>query len=807
MATAQEVFLFSPTSVPGCQLWLDAADSSSVTLSGSSVTQWRDKSGNGLIMSQLNGSAMPTLNSNLLNTRNVIGFTTSQNMTSLSNLTLTPAQSIFVVFNSLTSTNYFFMEQGPNTNSTDGSFLYGGNLDLFGIRRTVPRYVFDSNAGRGVSPFVANTWYFCSFVNSNITATVNDVYLSIVGTQRSIGFNGGSNVLTGNATNLFYLNPSSRVPASNYYAEIIIYNSALTVPQVQQMEGYLGWKWGLQGSLPSTHPFKLYRPLAQLPFPTVGIPPMPIVTQTVSVFTPTQISGCQLWLDAADSSSVTLSGSSVTQWRDKSGFNNHVISGGTAPIYSSSSNAVVFNGNGYLINSAFSLPLANRSVFIVCNQTASSSSNAFEGILVFGASNVVDYNSSNAIVYNGRGSNVVANCSFGVFYNYSQNNFGDYRLDFGNVTIPAPFSIYTDVFANPSGSLHVNGSNVATDSIAGTIGTSTGFFLGARNDFGNGTFRSFLYGSIYETIVYNTAVTAFQRQQVEGYLAWKWGLIASLPNGHPYKSAPIAPFPSRSVPFNGSLSSWRPTQVPGCALWLDGSDTTTMSLSNNFVTSWTDKVGSRAFITGFSNVSAPTFSNGGVFFDSATSQGMRASNTSFSLTGNYTILVAHSLALRSGGPRSLLSFTTVNNTQHLVLANNTSNFFRTVIRASPSQSGGVELISAVPSTYPTNLYSIQNSNTQISLRFNAAALGFTTASFFVGSIGNIDLGFLQAATGPASFIYSRFQNGFINEMIIYSSTITSSQLQQAEGYLGWKWGFQGSLPANHPFRLWPPPPV
>jgi hypothetical protein len=38
-----------------------------------------------------------------------------------------------------------------------------------------------------------------------------------------------------------------------------------------------------------------------------------------------------------------------------------------------------------------------------------------------------------------------------------------------------------------------------------------------------------------EVVVYNGALTAPQRQQVEGYLAWKWGLVNNLPAAHPYK--------------------------------------------------------------------------------------------------------------------------------------------------------------------------------------------------------------------------------------------------------------------------------
>jgi len=32
--------------------------------------------------------------------------------------------------------------------------------------------------------------------------------------------------------------------------------------------------------------------------------------------------------------------------------------------------------------------------------------------------------------------------------------------------------------------------------------------------------------------------SADTRYKVEGYLAWKWGLVANLPSGHPYKNLP-----------------------------------------------------------------------------------------------------------------------------------------------------------------------------------------------------------------------------------------------------------------------------
>ena len=46
----------------------------------------------------------------------------------------------------------------------------------------------------------------------------------------------------------------------------------------------------------------------------------------VAPFTPTDITGCQLWLDANDTTTVSLSGNTVTQINDKSGNSNNTTS-------------------------------------------------------------------------------------------------------------------------------------------------------------------------------------------------------------------------------------------------------------------------------------------------------------------------------------------------------------------------------------------------------------------------------------------------------------------------------------------------
>jgi hypothetical protein len=45
-------------------------------------------------------------------------------------------------------------------------------------------------------------------------------------------------------------------------------------------------------------------------------------------------------------------------------------------------------------------------------------------------------------------------------------------------------------------------------------------------------------GAFAEIVVSNTEWSNTNRQQLEGYFAHKWGLTASLPANHPYKSTP-----------------------------------------------------------------------------------------------------------------------------------------------------------------------------------------------------------------------------------------------------------------------------
>ncbi|MFM6311687.1 MAG: hypothetical protein ACKPGB_26160, partial [Dolichospermum sp.] len=73
---------------------------------------------------------------------------------------------------------------------------------------------------------------------------------------------------------------------------------------------------------------------------------------------------------------------------------------------------------------------------------------------------------------------------------------------------------------------HVNGGNAFTFSTSNP--NFTGLVIGDAN-----IRLVTLNGSISEIVI-----TSANRQLVEGYLAWKWGLTANLANNHPFKFNP-----------------------------------------------------------------------------------------------------------------------------------------------------------------------------------------------------------------------------------------------------------------------------
>jgi hypothetical protein len=75
--------------------------------------------------------------------------------------------------------------------------------------------------------------------------------------------------------------------------------------------------------------------------------------------------------------------------------------------------------------------------------------------------------------------------------------------------------------------------------IQGRINTNTAFGEFGNQSFYNGSaVWNSPFGEVSEVIVFPSTLVDSNRFQVEGYLAWKWGIESLLPSNHIYKNAP-----------------------------------------------------------------------------------------------------------------------------------------------------------------------------------------------------------------------------------------------------------------------------
>jgi hypothetical protein len=341
------------------------------------------------------------------------------------------------------------------------------------------------------------------------------------------------------------------------------------------------------------------------------------------------ISNLALWLDAADQSTMSLTGSSVNSWTDKA--SNIVFTAqGTAPTLSGSN--IAFGGSSYLLNNSFVYTIPNHTSFIVMGETGGHSNTA--GILAFGTS--TDYASSNAKTYNTgymnpNGNNFVSEC-LSLSGGYTMGNAAT-----GNTG--APFSVWNDQYTSGSGLMFRNGSQISSTSVALSLSNSTALAIGARNQ---GGYNQFLRGVIAEVVLYTRVLTTNERQRIEGYLAWKWGLQASLPGSHPYSSAaptggllPVGTMTtdaSYNLQFttNSNIRLTAPTEYRWITSNVSGTSLTLAS--NSFSTFY------RLTNTGFNLLTVPTLTSNdrGAFWSLSNAT---ASNFTMTISGGINVCI------------------------------------------------------------------------------------------------------------------------------------------------------------------------
>jgi hypothetical protein len=483
-----------------------------------------------------------------------------------------------------------------------------------------------------------------------------------------------------------------------------------------------------------------------------------------------------MWFDAADRTSMTFSGSTVTQWNDKSGNGRNATNGAyAAPTYSATGfnggyPGLLFNASSTMLNTAALLPTpvlsangTNSTIFVVMNRALFGTPGGFS---VYGLG-------TNANTYVFRDP-----------WNFAGNSILDIgsssRISISNsLTGPQLYSLWrsgTSTFIfNYGASL---GSNLSSSGTVGT--TSQSFNIGGG--IADGTyFNSF----ISEIVIYNYTLSNSQRQQVEAYLAWKWGLISSLTSGHPGRT-----FPSFSAIFT-------PKSISGLTLWMDAADSSTMVFSSGTtVSTWRDKSGSGnnfSRVAGTLTYTTTTTGNPGIYFPSGGAGMTSAFNAAVNGNSPRTYFFVADVpsgcrALIGTGPMQGAS---PPNTLGFDSAKNANTIWCPFV-----YTGSDITFSPLAATTTINYVAYNSAVSTLYGNYNTTTSDTTRSTTLNTSATVWYLGNRPDGNTPI--------NSYVCEFIEFNTYLTTSQRQQVEGYLAWKWGVQSSLPTTHAFKKFKP---
>ena len=502
---------FKPTSITGCRMWLDADDPTGTGVlpsNGATVSTWVDKSGNGFNATAVVGTgqgSVPLTATATISSRGVLfsgNQTFSTTLNSMMNL-----QSIFIIM-SVNSTDYIDTVSTSSPSSDSGLQIITSSLS-----QVVTRFGGTIVTGSSVAQ---NT----IFMNEIFFTGGGTTTLYLNGTQSGTANNSPTLVNAGTVAIGAYQDAGGWAELFiGKIFEVIIYNVVLGSTDRKNVEAYLAQKWGLTSSLPSGH-IGLMNKLYASSSPAIKVTPY---TSVSYAFAPTQITGCQLWLDAQDNSTISLTSGYVSAVTDKA-LGTSFTSTGPTPANLTVASASINSYQSFYFNNAAgnyvglhgNLAQLTTGTAIFVMKYLSTQNGAWRPI--FGWN---DNGSTQSIAYgtNLSGTGVAGPYIENIGYNGSATatltNNGLY--------------IVTFTFTGTTTGVGYNGQISLT---AGTVssysgsGTSIGICTEA-----SGTQNTNVY--LGEIIIYNTVLGSTDRQKVESYLAQKWGVQSSLAATHP----------------------------------------------------------------------------------------------------------------------------------------------------------------------------------------------------------------------------------------------------------------------------------
>ena len=540
--------------------WYDASDVSSMTfVEGTTdrVLRWTDKSGKwstpAFALADASGGTTPGLlrtTSAALGGASVLRFTGGIGSTMTANnstpSTTAPGTTVYAVHvpSKVSAASTVAIAATGQLSSATSLSLLDGQLAIDTNQSPQRTGITAVNS----MPYI-HGGVFGGHNNWRCTSHVNGV-MGLTQTQWRNGVNDYSNYGNGGIPTSHLWFGKNTAAGANFYsgdlAELIVINKNIGAAERAMLEGYLAWKWGLTASLPLEHPFRTRAPTFPLPPLMMALPAkVPVLPAALAA------------LSAGDAVLPTVFTADLVAWYDANDAATRTpISVGSA-FTKAWANKAPSGGSMASDNLTTGVQFVDVSGRTMARFTGVSPS-AFTGTHTTMAPGP---GVTLMAVHVPRGGSTVVTTNGGVGNRTSPRLFlsgpdltpGTYlAADARQSAIPLTDSI--NVTAAPTSNLHVCTYSTETGMTATLNGgpalwTDTREFTGLNASLdmflGKGTATSeYFRGDLGEVLVFKRALQEGERQLMEGYLAWKWGLVASLAPGHPYRStSPVAPLP------------------------------------------------------------------------------------------------------------------------------------------------------------------------------------------------------------------------------------------------------------------------
>ena len=247
--------------VTGYKVWLDASDTSTITSSSGSVSQWTDKSVNAYAFTQATSTNQPTTGTRTINSKNVLDFDgTTDYLYSTAAISTwkflhSTVSTIFIVSQPDVSADMALISTEAGSTSRVGMYCYlpasGSKIEANCDKGSSGNAVYASNTALTYNTSAMYTTYKSDPANGTAASRIQ--------ISKNAGSFAGGNVATNAPSTADSENSLTigcvldlfggvRYPGSWFngnIAEILIYDSALSGGDITSTQSYLATKWGI----------------------------------------------------------------------------------------------------------------------------------------------------------------------------------------------------------------------------------------------------------------------------------------------------------------------------------------------------------------------------------------------------------------------------------------------------------------------------------------------------------------------------------------------------------------------------------